>query len=149
MEISCDSRHLHESNFLRYLHFKEKNMKHELMNGTPPGSIHACHPSGWIQSEIFTQWSLHFIKICKADKRKSCYLSTVQALFTHKEPGDHYFILQQPQNVTLRYNFNGALKTFYCQKLKNGSVQTQGESSPSTKFANFSEIHESELQQAK
>jgi hypothetical protein len=24
-----------------------KNMKQELMNGTQPGSIHACHPSGW------------------------------------------------------------------------------------------------------
>jgi len=33
--------------------FPRKNMKQELMNGTPPGSIHACHPSGWIQSEIF------------------------------------------------------------------------------------------------
>ena len=24
-----------------------------MMNGTPPGSIHVCHPSEWIQSEIF------------------------------------------------------------------------------------------------
>ena len=23
---------------------------------TPPGSIHACHPSGWVQSEIFTHF---------------------------------------------------------------------------------------------
>ena len=35
--------------------FPRKIMKEELMNGTPPGSIHACHSSGWIQSEIFTQ----------------------------------------------------------------------------------------------
>jgi len=33
--------------------FPRKNMKQELMNGTPPGSIHVCHPSGWMQSEIF------------------------------------------------------------------------------------------------
>jgi len=39
--------------------FPRKNMKQELMNGMPPGSIHACHPSGWIQSEIFSQWLLH------------------------------------------------------------------------------------------
>jgi hypothetical protein len=28
------------------LEFKKKNMKQELMNGTPPGSICACHHSG-------------------------------------------------------------------------------------------------------
>jgi len=32
------------------------------MVGRPPASTHACHPSGWIQSEIFTQWFLHFIR---------------------------------------------------------------------------------------
>jgi len=48
--------------------FTRKYMKHELMNGTPPGSIHACHPSGWIQSEIFTQWFLHFIEHTKPTK---------------------------------------------------------------------------------
>jgi len=35
--------------------FPRQHMKRELMNGTPPGSTHACHPSGWIQREIFTQ----------------------------------------------------------------------------------------------
>jgi len=48
--------------------FTRKNMKQELMNGTPPGSIHACHPSGWIQSEIFSHWFLHFIKHTKPIK---------------------------------------------------------------------------------
>jgi hypothetical protein len=47
------------------LAFPRKYMKQELMNGTLPGSIHACHPSGWIQSEIFTQWFLHFVKHMK------------------------------------------------------------------------------------
>jgi hypothetical protein len=42
--------------------FPRKYIKPELMNDTPPGSIHKCHPSGWTQSEIFTQWFLHFIK---------------------------------------------------------------------------------------
>ena len=42
--------------------FARKYMKQELMNGTPPGSIHACHPTGWIESEIFAQWILYFIK---------------------------------------------------------------------------------------
>jgi len=38
--------------------FPRRYMKPELMTGTPPGSIHACHFSVWIQSEIFTQWHL-------------------------------------------------------------------------------------------
>ena len=48
--------------------FPRKNMKQELMNGTPPASIHACHPSVWLQSEIFSQWFLHFIKHTKPTK---------------------------------------------------------------------------------
>ena len=48
--------------------FLSKYMKQELMNGTPPESTHACHPSGWIQSETFTQWFLHFIKHTKQTK---------------------------------------------------------------------------------
>jgi len=42
--------------------FPRKCMKPEVMNGKPPGSIHVCHPSGWIEREIFTQWFIHFIK---------------------------------------------------------------------------------------
>jgi hypothetical protein len=42
--------------------FPRKNMKQELINDTTPGSIHTCHPSGWIQNENFIQWFLHFIK---------------------------------------------------------------------------------------
>jgi len=49
--------------------FPRKYMKQELMNGTPPGSIHACHPSGWIQSEIFNHWFCHFIKHTKPTKK--------------------------------------------------------------------------------
>ena len=51
--------------------FQRKYNKPELMNGTPPGSIHACHTSGWIQSEIFTQWFLHFVKHTNPTKQKS------------------------------------------------------------------------------
>jgi len=69
--------------------FPRRYMKPELMNGTPPGSIRSCHFSGWIQSEIFTQMFLHFIK--HSLQKRSCYIGTGRALFTHKEPGGHYF----------------------------------------------------------
>jgi hypothetical protein len=39
--------------------FPRKNIKMELTNCTPPGSIYACHTSGWIQSDIFTDWFRH------------------------------------------------------------------------------------------
>ena len=41
--------------------FPRKNMKAELLDGAPPGTIAACHPSGWIQLPIFTDWLRHFI----------------------------------------------------------------------------------------
>jgi biopolymer transport protein ExbD len=44
-------------------------MQQELMNDTSPASIHACHPSAWIQSEIFTQWFLHFIRHTEPTKK--------------------------------------------------------------------------------
>jgi hypothetical protein len=55
--------------------FPRKNMKQELMNGTPPRSIHVCHPSaGGIQGEIFSQRFLHFIKHTKPTKEDSVIL---------------------------------------------------------------------------
>jgi hypothetical protein len=48
--------------------FPRKYMKQEMMTGTPPGSIHVCHPSGWIQSGIFTQGFLHFSQNTKSTK---------------------------------------------------------------------------------
>jgi len=58
------------------LAFPRKNMKQELMNDTPPGSIQACHPSGLLQSEIFFffQWLLHFIKHTKSTKEDSVHM---------------------------------------------------------------------------
>ena len=54
-----------------------------------------------------------FHQTYKADKRRSCYLSTGRAVFPHQEPGGHYFssrescwhhlppASQRPQNATL------------------------------------------------
>ena len=36
--------------------FPRSNMKTELLDGAPPGSIAACHKAGWIQNDSFTQW---------------------------------------------------------------------------------------------
>ena len=71
--------------------FPRNNIKEELMSGSQHGSIHACHPSRWIQSEIFFPVVSSFHQTYKADKRRSCYLSTGRALLTHQEPESHYF----------------------------------------------------------
>ena len=49
--------------------FPRKRMKDELMDGAPPGSIAGCHPSGWIQSDLFTKWMNHFISYVKPTEK--------------------------------------------------------------------------------
>ena len=39
-----------------------QDMKQERIIGIPPGSVHVCYLSWWIQRENFSQWFLHFIK---------------------------------------------------------------------------------------
>jgi len=62
--------------------FPRKYMKPELMNGTPPGSIHAHHPSEWIQNEIYSQWFLHFIKHTKPTKEDP-FILIPDGLYSH------------------------------------------------------------------
>jgi hypothetical protein len=40
-------------------------MQIELTDGMPPGSTYVCHISGWIQTDIFTQWFRQFISVAK------------------------------------------------------------------------------------
>jgi hypothetical protein len=49
--------------------FPMKNMKFELLNGSPPGTVGVYHPSGWIQLEIFTK-CFHFIENVKPSPDK-------------------------------------------------------------------------------
>lgn len=48
-----------------FIIFPRKRMKAELMDGAPPGTAFACHSSGWMQLEIFTEWFKHFLKFAK------------------------------------------------------------------------------------
>ena len=36
------------------------------MDGIPAGTISACHPSGWIQMDMFTKWFDHFVHCFKS-----------------------------------------------------------------------------------
>jgi hypothetical protein len=96
--------------------FPRKNMKQELINGTPPGSIHACHPSGWIQGEIFSQWFLHSIKHTNPTKEDPAIL-VLDGHYSHTRNLEVITLArekhlpptsQQPQNETLGQSFHGA-----------------------------------------
>ncbi|CAH2006682.1 unnamed protein product [Acanthoscelides obtectus] len=54
--------------------FPRKNMKPELLNGAPPGSVARCHPSGWIQQDIFIDWLRHFILHVKPSESEQVVL---------------------------------------------------------------------------
>jgi len=45
-----------------YIIFPRMRMKMELLDGAPPGTGYSCHPSGWMQTDIFTDWFKHFIQ---------------------------------------------------------------------------------------
>ena len=101
-----------DSSFLRYLYFQENVWN----------KIDEWH-TAWINPRVSslgvdTERDFHsvvssFHQTYKADKVTSLYLSTGRALFTHKEPGGHYFsskescwhhlplTSQQSQNATL------------------------------------------------
>lgn len=45
--------------------FPRKNMNSQLEKGAPAGTIFAVHPSGWIQTNLFTNWFQHFVETVK------------------------------------------------------------------------------------
>lgn len=79
--------------------FPRKNMKAELLDGAPPGSIAACHPSGWIQQHLFTQWLYHFIRHAKPSA-ESPILLTLDSHYSHTRNIDVIDIARQ-NNVTI------------------------------------------------
>jgi len=110
--------------------FPRKNMKQELMNGTPPGSIHACHPSGQMQSENYSQWFLHFIKHTKPIIEAPVILE-LDGDYSHTRSLDvitlarenHVDSICLPPHSSHKMQpfdkaFMGPLKTFYCQEIE-------------------------------
>ena len=54
--------------------FPRQRMKDELMDGAPPGAWAVCHPSGWIQTDLFLQWFEEFVKQSGASKSSEVLL---------------------------------------------------------------------------
>ncbi|XP_022166412.1 tigger transposable element-derived protein 6-like [Myzus persicae] len=95
----------------------------------PPGSLVVCHPSGWMQSEIFVQWLHHFIKHTHPTKENPILL-LLDGHVTHVKNlevidvarKNNIVIICFPPHTThklqpLDVNFMGPLSTYYSQEL--------------------------------
>nr|CAI5849892.1 unnamed protein product [Callosobruchus analis] len=87
--------------------FPRKNMTNTLMRGAPPGSIGRAHPSGWIQTSLFTKWFEHFLEHVKPSEG-SPVLLILDGHYSHTKNIDvielarqhHVTILSLPPHCT-------------------------------------------------
>lgn len=117
--------------------FPRKNFTDVLMKGAPPGSIGKVHPSGWIQSNLFTEWFRHFI-----DKTKPTVESPVLLIFdghySHTRNieiielarENHVTIISLPPHTThklqpLDKTFMGALKCHYSEEIRKFHLHSE------------------------
>ena len=99
-------------------------MKQELMNGTPPGSIHACHPSGRIQSEIFPSGFFISSNIQSQQKKMDGHYShtrNLEVITLARE--NHIDIICLPPHSNHKMQpldeaCMGPLKTFCCKEIE-------------------------------
>lgn len=120
--------------------FPRTNWSERLMKGAPPGAIGRCHPSGWVQSHLFTEWFSHFLNHTKPTPQ-SPVLLILDGHFSHtrnldvviKAKENHVTLLCLPPHTThklqpLDRSFMGPLKTYYSeevrQALKTGGMDT-------------------------
>ena len=110
--------------------FPRTRMKAELMDGAPNGSIFACHKSGWMQTEIFTQWFEHFVRLSGARKDNqvllipdghSTHTANIDVINNTTDNGVHIVCLPphcshrlQPLDVA----FMKPLSTYYTQAIE-------------------------------
>ncbi|XP_011859539.1 PREDICTED: jerky protein homolog-like [Vollenhovia emeryi] len=106
-----------------------KNMKEELMDGAPAGSIWACHPSGWIQMDIFSMWFDHFIKHT-ASTADNPVLLVLDGHSSHTrnilllEKANHVSIICLPPHSShkmqpLDVGFMRPLRTYYASEIES------------------------------
>ena len=63
-----------------FFKFPRRNMNTQLMKYAPPGFDCACHLSGWVQTNIFTNWFRYFLKTPKASPGEPSLLIIRQPL---------------------------------------------------------------------
>ena len=110
--------------------FPRKNMNPQITKGAPPGSIFACHPSGWIQTNLFTLWFRHFLTKVNPSAENPALL-ILDGHHTHTKNievielarDNHVTIVCLPPHCThklqpLDKTFMGALKSYYSEEIR-------------------------------
>lgn len=117
--------------------FPRKNMSEQLKKGAPAGTIFAVHPSGWIQTNLFTQWFQHFIEYTNPTKEKPVCL-ILDGHFSHTQNIDlidlarehHVTIVSLPPHCShklqpLDRTFMSPLKAYYSEEVRQWLRQNQ------------------------
>ena len=64
--------------------YPRKNLKMELTEGAPPGSVFACQENGWINSDLFMKWFEHFVaSVNPSQSRKVLLILDGHSTHTH------------------------------------------------------------------
>lgn len=108
--------------------FSRKNMKNELVDEAPPGTIGLAQQSGWMTTEIFLKWMKHFQRFVKASIDDKVILiidghashKGIETLEYAKQNGIHVICL--PPHCTHRLqpldvSFFSPLKTYFNQEI--------------------------------
>lgn len=111
--------------------FPRKNYSDILMKGAPHGAIGKVHPSGWIQTNLFTDWFRHFLSKTNPTK-ESPVLLILDGHYSHTRNiellelahENYVTIVTLPPHTThklqpLDKTFMGALKTYYSEEIRN------------------------------
>lgn len=122
--------------------FPTKNMVQPLMRSVPPGSLDRYHPSGWINTSLFTDWLKHFIKITKPTA-DSPILLIIDGHNAHTENIDvldivrenHIVIICLPPHLPQRMQpvtrtFIEALMAYYSEEIRKWLLHSQRTLSP-------------------
>lgn len=113
-----------------FIIFPRVRMKAELTDGAPPGTAFTCHPTGWMQTEIFVQWFMHFLMHAKPTEDDPVLLildghstHTKNIEFIRLARANHTAVVCIPPHCShklqpLDVSFMGPLNTFYVQAIE-------------------------------
>ena len=118
--------------------FPRVNWSDSLMKGAPPGAIGGCHPSGWVQTDLFSRWFEHFIDKTRPSE-DSPVLLILDGHFSHtrnlevitKARENNVTIVCLPPRSShklqpLDKTFMGPLKSYYSEEIRMRMRQNQG-----------------------
>ncbi|XP_017473048.1 PREDICTED: uncharacterized protein LOC108364016 [Rhagoletis zephyria] len=110
--------------------FPRKRDNPLLMKGAPPGSIHANHPSGWVQTNLFSKWFKHFLATVKPSESSPVLLildghtsHTRNIEIIELARNNHIHILSIPPHSShkiqpLDKTFMGPLKKYLTEEIR-------------------------------